>query len=184
MRNRTDETKTDVIEKLIAMEEEDSLVKFRASDFGTKIRRSVRDSVEGKERFSRWREAPAAAWVSLASVILISAVVVLIIPQKTPGPNMAQMIADVLGQSPPIRALADDAPAETAPQNEVASPMERRILSALLAWIQGPESDRLSGQSTRPASIKPKSGPLSLEETYKILNIDKAVERFLTLMTS
>ena len=184
MRNRTDEIKTQVIEKLIAMEEEESLAKFRASDFEAKARKRIGGISGRKGRSSLWRTVPAAAWVSLAAVMLAGTVILLILPKKAPGPDMAQMIADILVQSPPIRVPADHAPAETAPQNEVASPMGRKILSVLLGGSQNSESDRSLNRSSPPTSAQPKSRSLSLEETYKILIIDKAVERFLALISS
>ena len=67
MKNRTDETKKDVIEKLIATEEEESLARFRASEFEMKIRTKVR-RLSGREgRPSPRRAVPTTAWVSLAA---------------------------------------------------------------------------------------------------------------------
>ena len=184
MKNRTDETKKDVIEKLIATEEEESLARFRASEFEMKIRTKVRGISKHRERLSLRQTVPAAVWIGLASAILVGAVVFLIIPKKTPGPDMAQMIAAVLRQTPRIQAIEGNAIAEAAPQNEVASPLEQRILSTLLGGIKNPESNRSLNWNPPPWSAKPKSRFLSLEETYKILVIDKAVEHLLVLMTS
>jgi hypothetical protein len=184
MMNRTDQSNQHVLEQLIAAEEKESLAAFRASDFEAKVRKKVQDVSGRKGHPSPRRAAPAAAWVRAAAVMLAGAVILLTLAKKEPGPTMTQMITDILSQTQPNRILADHAPAETAPQSEAASPMERRILAALRAGAQGPEAERLSGRSARPASIKPGSGSLSLEETYKILIIDKAVERFLSLISS
>ncbi len=184
MMDHTDETNKDVIEKLIAMEEEESLARFRASDFETKVRTKVRQLSGREGRHSLRRAVPTAAWVSLAAVMLAGAVILVILPKKTSGPDMAQMIADVLRQTPRIQTMKENARIETAPENKVASPMEQGFRSVLLAGIQSPGSDRSLNPNSPPASAKPKSRFLSLEETYKILVIDKAVERFLALIPS
>jgi len=180
MRNPPPEIENDRIQRLIAEEENTALAKFRACDFEANVRKRIAEIPARKSGPSFRQILPIPAWVAIAVGLLFTGLVVVFLSQKTPRSNMAHTIEAVLGQTDGFLAKRYDAAERRQPGGEVVSAADNFLTDVLRN-----ASSARNPASPLPAPAKtPRVKPLRLEEIYRILFIDKSIERVLTLISS
>jgi hypothetical protein len=163
----------DLIERLITAEADEALEKFRSGDFAEKVRTRI-ESVElpPKKRFAPLSGRFWPTWAAIAGGIVIAAAVLFWSKATGPGPDMAAVIESFIRLEPAVRAVESPAPSPPA------------IVSALLAGRQSAiPPKRTAPDANAPVRVG-RPAPLGLEEMYKILFVDKSIERVLALMSS
>ncbi len=184
MNDHIQERNHDSIERLIDAEIDDSLNKFRSGDFEAHVRRSLRGMTAQKSgrKFATVIFRPL--WIAAALVLLAGAMAILILYSKTPKAAMAQAIESVLQQTPGILARENrDLEGSRAAEPTILDPLNRRIRQMLTIGRRDSESPPLPGEGTTSPGIERKMRPMTIEETYKILIIDKSIERALALIS-
>jgi hypothetical protein len=181
MRNPPPEIEKDKIRRLIAAETDPALAKFRKIDFEANVRKRIGEIPARKSGISFGRILPIPVWVAIAAVLLVAGIVVVSVFQKTPRPNMAQTIEAVLGKTDGFLARRYDVIERSQPDGDVGLAAGDNFLAAALRNASSAQNH--APQSPAPAKT-PRVRPLRLEEIYKILFIDKAIEHVLTLISS
>lgn len=183
MKHRSHESKNESFESLIDAEVDSALAKFRSGRFEANVRESIREMAGRKSVDSLPHGLPRPARIAVAAGLLAGVVTIMILFQRTPRPDMAQAIENALQRTPGILALERHPSERLLAQEEIPSFLNNEIQSALRLGRRKPAPAR---QSVEGAAIPGKIQnlrPLTLEETYKILVIDKSVERVLALIS-
>jgi len=180
MKDRGPEIKDDNLERLIDAEVDSALAKFRSGRFEADVRKRIDDTAvpaaAGKRSRSRFR----AAWIGAAAGLAAASAAILILFPRTPGPAMVQAIGIFLRQTPGIAALESrDLAGREARESTIPSPMNVRIQEALAAGHRQSEETPLSPTEPSDSQEGRKVRLMTIEEIYKILIIDKSIERVL-----
>jgi len=176
--------RNDPIAELIEAETQGALSKFLAEDFEAKVRARIPAVPSRKRSVLTPRRRALPAWIAAAALILVGVALLLLPPEKKQGPQMASTIEHLLRQAPGMGGVIDLAAARLQVEEDRFSPAESAIVSALLAGRQSAAAPRKSAPKTKSSDEAKRPRPLGLEEMYKILFIDKSVERVLTLISS
>jgi hypothetical protein len=183
MTNDDRESRPDAIERLIADEDAEALVEFRTRDFPDLVERRIAEA--GRRRrpaFSGRFLRPVT--VVAAAVLACAVIAYLVLPHGSSVNESAAMIQRALqgmpGLQPPDKAAAGDADAGSASGS--ASPLS---FAAVLASAYGEitAGEREGAGASDPAGER-RAPRLSLREKYKILIIEKSVERVLAQLTN
>ena len=160
------------------------MARFRAGDFEAAVWRRIGRASRAERKGPLGPIWARPVWIAVAGGILIVAVGLAVFRRPAPKPDLAQSIEDTLRLATGIEALeaGSSAPGPT-PEAAPAAP-DANNLAALIAGnrnfgtVQSPQ--RVEAASQKRQEIR----PMSLEEVYRILFIDKSIERVLTLVTS
>jgi hypothetical protein len=184
MKNAQPEKKAETVETLIAAEVDAALGRFRAGNFKAEVRKRI----EREERTTPWRPSRALlarpASVAAAAVILVIVAALVVLRRPAPRPNFARSIEDILRLAPGIKALEAGSMAPRPSSEETPAASDAVHLAALIAGSRTSEAPPPSGGIEIPARRPLRIRPLSLEEIYKIVSVDKSIERVLTFVTS
>ncbi len=182
MKNVKPEGMGSTLEALIRAEEEASLARFRAGDFEAEVRKRV-EAADGSKTESRPRGLRRPAWAlagAAAGVLIVAAGLLLL--RSPDGPSaMVRSIEQSLTGAPGIEALAADR--SVGRDASESAPGESDAVHLAAALASGRTGGTGSTESRRTAP-RPDARPLSLEEIYKIVMVDKSIERALSLITS
>lgn len=174
-----------VIDHLIAAETESALDKFRGGDFAGRVRRKIDTGPPPRRRrFAFLGAVPRAAWVAMTAAVLVGAALLLFPPEKKQRSQIASTIEDFLRQAPVSQEVESPAAKRPRAEEDRVSPAETAIVTALLAGKQSASAALKSAPGPKSSGEAKRLRPLGLEEMYKILFIDKSVERVLKLMSS
>ena len=171
-------------EPLIRAEESAALARFRAGDFEAAVWQGIGRASRAEKNGRLGPIWARPVWIAIAAGILLIAVGLAVFWRPGPKPDLARSIEDTLRLATGIEALEAglSAPRPT-PEAAPAAP-DANNLAALIAGnrnfgtVQSPQ--RVEAASQKRQEIR----PMSLEEVYRILFIDKSIERVLTLVTS
>jgi hypothetical protein len=182
MRNIEPEKQEGSFESLIRAEESAALARFRAGDFEADVRKRIAGAprVERERPFGRILARPA--WIAIAAGILLIAVGLALFRRPAPKPDLARSIEDILRLAPEIDTLeAGFSAGGRAPEATAVAP-EADNLAALIARSRSFGEARSSGRG-ESVPRKREIRPLSLEEIYRIVSVDKSIERVLMLVS-
>jgi len=183
MKDSPSEIHDESLERLIDAEVDSALAKFRSGNFERDVRRKIREIPQRKHVLARLRALPGAVRMAIAAILFAGGLILLIHPQKTPGTDVAIVIENVLRQTLGSQAQERGEPEPLQALEEVSSPMNGQIMTALMRVRQNSASTLLPGRGQAPASQGQRLRPMTLEETYRILFIDKSIERALALIS-
>ncbi|MDP2913994.1 MAG: hypothetical protein Q8O91_00920 [Candidatus Aminicenantes bacterium] len=184
MNDHIQEMNHDSIERLIDAEVNDSLSKFRSGDFEAHVRSSLRGMTAQKSGRKFETVIFRPFWIAAALVLLAGAMAILILFPKTPRAAMAQAIESVLQQTPGILALENrNLEGSREAESTIPDPIGSRIREALMSGRRDSDSPPLPGEGLTSPGIGRKTRPMTIEETYKILIIDKSIERVFALIS-
>ena len=172
------------LEHLIDVEVNAALARFRKGDFESRLRQKAREGNEGRSAPVRLRALPAWAWPAAAAVVFACGFILitsLTSSRRPPRPDLAITVENILRQAPGYQALEREGVVSPRATQERLSPLNGRILTALLTVRQGPASIPLSDEVPASAGKGFKRRPMTLEEIYRILFIDRSIERVLAL---
>ncbi len=182
MSDRGRDSKQESIERLIDAEIHAALAEFRSGHFEADVRKKIRGmgTIKKGIHFAGGFRRPV--WIAAGLVLLAGAIMLTLLFHRTPRPAMARAVEAVLQQAPGIAALEYRLSQRNQEAKEIiASPMNSQIQTVL--WQRGLNS----GAAPDDSLSRPKAGrgtrPMTLEEMYKILVIDKTVERVLALVS-
>jgi len=174
-----------LIDRLVAAESNDALAEFRTKDFAAAVRMKIAtSSPPRKRRFAFLGAVPLPARIAGAAAVLVGVALLLSPPGKKQGSQMTSAIEDLLRQAPVSQEVESPAAKRSRVEKDRVSPAETAIVAALLAWKQSAAAAQESVPETKPSGEAKRLRPLGLEEMYKILFIDKSVERVLKLVSS
>jgi hypothetical protein len=182
MENHKPDTTGKFIEDLIAAEEKEALARFRAGDFRSQIENRLKSAADHKRQPFHPRLVIQPVWAGVAVLIILGTAILPRILHQRPRPDFAPTMENVLRLMPGFLAIEDSVPLPSEMRASATSSWEKTIAAALSrpaaeaakSQIRSPESN--SGQIRR-------GRPLSLEEIYKILFMEKSVERVLSLIS-
>jgi hypothetical protein len=183
MKDRPPEIYDESLERLIEAEVDSALAKFRSGNFERDVRQRIREIPERKRVLDRLRALPGTVWMAIAAILFACGLVLLIHPQKTPGTDLAIIIENVLSQTLGSRAQERGEPEPLQAPEEIASPMNGQIMTALMRVRQNSRSTLFPSRGQVSASKGQRLRPMTLEETYRILFLDKSIERAFALIS-
>jgi hypothetical protein len=178
-------SQSDVIEQVIAAETERALARFRTKDFAADVQKRIAaGSPPKKRRFRILGAVPRPVWIAFAVAIVAGAGLLLLSPGRKQRPQMASTIERLLLHLPDWDKAESPSDLPRDDEAGVFSPMQTAIVQALLAGRKSAAATPPAFQEAKPAGEVKRLPPLGLEEMYKILFIDKSVERVLALISS
>jgi hypothetical protein len=180
MKNDENQEPGDVIQKLVAAEEEEAFRRFRDRDFSARVIALVRAEEKGRRPSSFWQKIPVAAWTGAALLVLGAAIALIIGVPRGPRITTMQTIEDFLRQTPGVQGLLNQPAVAELNPDEIPSGFEKSILKTLAATGEERAGERSVGSETTPALERSKVPRLDLEKTYEILIQEKAIERVLS----
>lgn len=184
MKDRDEDLKHDSIDHLIQTEVDGALDRFRPGDFEAKVRRNIRGITAEKSLRAFAHGFPHPFWIAAALGLLSGVMAILIVFHKTPRAAMAQAIESILQQTPGILALENrDLEGSRAEEPMISSPMNIRIQKALIGGHQESGETPLPREESMPSGEGRRTRPMTIEETYKILIIDKSIARVFALIS-
>jgi hypothetical protein len=183
MKDRPSEILDESLERLIDAEVDSALAKFKSGDFEGDVRRKIREIPERKNILARLRALPGAVWMAIAAIVFAGGLTLLVHPQKTPGTDVALIIENVLRQTLGSQDQERREPEPLQAPEEISSPLNGQIMTALTRVRQNSRSSLLPGGGQAPTGKVQRLRPMTLEETYRILFIDKSIERALALIS-
>ncbi len=169
----------DIIQKLVAAEEEEALRIFHSRAFGPRIKALVR-AEEKRRRSSLWRRIPLSAWTGAALLAIAAAIALIVFIQRPPRLSPVWTIENVLEQAPGARTLLDRTTAALNVTETRPSAFESAILKALGPSAKDSASRTLGKAEPASFPTSPKIPRLGLEKTYEILIGEKSIERVLS----
>jgi hypothetical protein len=180
MGERDDRETHELIREIIGAEEKDALARFRGSGFEAKVRAKLAAAPAAGRGRARIFGLSPAAWGGLAGGAAACALIAaLLLPRPATGGDIGARIALVLARNPGV--FHQDA--GTAGGAEPAG-MPSSLSVILTGIVAGRESDAGPAVKEAAATVRRKAErPLSLEEMFKILVIDRSVERALALIS-
>ena len=183
--DRPDDT-NDLIDRLVAAESNDALAEFRTKDFAAAVRKKMAAGPPPrKRRFAFLGAVPRPARIAgVAALIFIGVALLLLPPGKKQERLMASTIESLLLHAPGGGEVEAPGALRSPEDAPTPSPTESAIVRAILAGKESASAVAKSGPDARVPAPAKRPRPLGWEEMYKILFIDKTVERVLTLMSS
>jgi len=184
MKNVEPVKKEEPFESLIRAEENAALARFRAGDFEAEVRKRIGRArrVKPERPFGRILARPA--WIAAAGGMLLIAVGFALLRRPAPKPDLARSIEGIFRMAPEIDALEAGSSAHIRIPEATAAAPDANNLAALIAGSMSSGAARSAGQGDA-APRKPRgTRPLSLEEIYRIVSVDKSIERVLKLVSS
>jgi hypothetical protein len=184
MVKQEDRDNHDIIERLIAREEEEALAKFRASDFRRRIEKKIQAASKQAIHHPPFHSILRPVWLLPVLAILSGSVLFVLIIHRTPQPDIAAAIEDVLRRTPGVQAIENKPVGKADTGNMSASPMEKTMAAVFYQVIKNTALNQAQIKNSEPPATVLEARPLSLEEIYKILFVDKSIERVLALISS
>lgn len=183
MSDRVQDSKQLSIEGLIDVEVSAALAKFRSGDFDAAVRKNIGEMKIQKSGISPSRGLRRPVWIAAGLGLLAGILTLTILFQKSPRPDMAQAIKNALQRAPGILALERHPSERLLAREEIPSFLNNEIQSALRLRRRKPAQAGPSEEDAATPGKIQNLRPLTLEEIYKILVIDKSVERVLALIS-
>jgi hypothetical protein len=181
MKDHPPETTDKSFERLIKAEVDSALARLRTGNFEADVQRRIRERTGRKGGLPRLRAFPAWAWMATAVIVFAGLLILVTHPRTTPPRGLAVVIENVLSQAPGSRAPEREWSEPRRGAAEFSAPINGQIVTALMRARQGaasvPRTDKAqvaNGKGQRPR-------PMTLEEVYRILFIDRSIERVLAL---
>jgi len=181
MKDDVSRTGNGELERLIRAEVDAALAEFRAADFEADFRRRIRERTGRKSGPVPLRALPAAAAIAAALMAIGAGLLLFLRPWRSPQGNIITAIETVLGPTPGGQALERKGMEPSRPAEVSPSPMSSQILIALMRAHQSPAAVMQTDRSKPSAGGSRRSRPMTLEEMYRILFIDRSIERVLAL---
>jgi hypothetical protein len=183
MKNIEPEKKEDPLESLIRGEENAALARFRSEDFESHVRRRIAAvSPEEKARpLGRMLARPVR--VAVAGGILVIAVGIALLRRPAPKPDLARSIEGILRMGPRIEVLEPGSLARARIPDATAAAPDANNLAALIAGGMSSGAARSAERADAVPRRFSGARPLSLEEIYRIVSVDKSIERVLMLVS-
>lgn len=182
MENHKPDTTGKFIEDIIAAEEKEALARFRACDFLSHIEKRLQslpaESFRSRLRRMIWRPA----WVVILGVALLGGMALRLVIHRSPRPNFSATIEQALHRMPGFQAIEGSVPLPSEMRASATSSWEKRIADALSRPSAEAAKSQIRSPESRAGQIR-RGRPLSLEEIYKILFMEKSVERVLSLIS-
>jgi hypothetical protein len=172
------------VESLIESEEKAGLARFRSGDFEADVRKRIEATATRKGDIPAARQLPRPAWLVVAGCVLAAGLALVFLLPTSPRPDIARTIEKALAQGTEIQALWDVTSKQAQAGDELAPLPNKTIMTAVTYLIQNASLEKNPASAPSPAGSKPAVRPLGLEGIYKILIIDKSVERVLAFLSS
>jgi len=174
------EDKTDsrrnLIDEPISAEKAEALAKFRSRYFRTLVERRLREAAADEARRPVLRRVSWPIWAASLILLVVAGVFVSRALRPAPGFDQPTAVMRFLELLPGIRNI-DVRPAGPIGESEKSSAGPGRSIAAAL-WDLEERASASRSPGPGRSGIFP-AGSLSLEETYRILFIEKSVERVL-----
>jgi hypothetical protein len=168
-----------IISETVAAEESAALARFRASDFEGSVRRRLARSGAVEARRPLFPSITPAGWGAIAGGLAACALIAaLLLPPPAELADIGDQIARCLETNPGVLSQGWEA----GPSTGTDPAVEPSRLSSILTGLMGDRSPD-PGAPAAPAPRRSFGRPLSLEEMFKILVIDRSVERALALVS-
>jgi len=182
MKNIEAEKKEEQFKSLIRAEESAALARFRSEDFESHVRRRITVSPKEKARpFGRMLARPV--WIAAAGGILLIAVGISLLRRPAPKPDLARSIEGILRLAPDFRALEVGLGARSRGSEAAAAAPDASNLAALIVGGMSSAATRSAEPGAEVMRKSRETRPLSLEEIYRIVTVDKSIERVLMLVS-
>jgi len=181
MKNDRPGTMDGDLERLIDAEVGRALDTFRAGDFEADIRRRIRERGGREGAPARPRALQVTAWVATAAILLAGGMILLTHVRRTPRAGLGVAIETVLRRAPGSLILEWEASRFPRAAEETSRPMNGQILTALMKAHHSSASISLPDKAGASPGTGRRLRPMTLEETYRILFIDRSIERVLAL---
>jgi hypothetical protein len=182
MENHKSDTTDKLIDNLIAAEEKEALARFRAGDFRSRIENRLISAADQKHPPFYSRLIIRPAWAGAAVVIILGTAVLFRIVHQKPQPLFAPTVENALRLMPGFRAIEGSPPLSPEMRVATASSWEKTIGDALSRRSAGVSLNRSGTPEPRTGGISG-SRPLGLAEIYRMLFMEKSVERVLSLIS-
>jgi len=184
MRDAEPEKTDELFASLIDAETDAALARFRSGNFEANVWKHVKDAARSSPKSPFAPILARPVWGGIAAGILVIAVGFALFHRPVPRVDLARSIEDGLRLAPGIEALEAELSApDRKPVAEPDAPDAIR-LAAVIAGNRDAGGARSTGRGEEISLKKRGLRPLSLEEIYKIVSIDKSIERVLTFVTS
>lgn len=183
MKNVEPGKKEEPFESLIRAEENAALARFRAGDFESNVRRRIADAPRAETEHPFGRILARPFWIAVAGGILLIAVGVAVFRRPAPKPDLARSIEDILRLAPGIEALEAGLLARSRVPEEAAVAPDTDNLAALIAGSLSSGAARSAEHGNAVPRRPRETRPLSLEEIFRIVSVDKSIERVLMLVS-
>jgi hypothetical protein len=182
MENHKPDTTGKFLEDLIAAEEKEALARFRAGDFRSRIENRLKSAAGQKRPPFHSRRIIRPAWAGAAALIILGTAILPRILHQRPRPDFAPSVESVLRLMPGFQAIEGSAALSSEMRVSTASSWEKTIADALSRRSAGVSLSQGRTPESRAGQIR-RGRPLGLEEIYKILFMEKSVERVLSLIS-
>jgi hypothetical protein len=172
------------LERLIDAEVDAALAKFRTSDFEPRLRQKARAESEGRSVSARLRTLPVWAWPAAAAVVFSCGLILLsslTSSRRPPLPDLAVTVENILRRAPGYHALERGEAGLPRAVEESPSPMNVQVRTALLKARRSAASMPLTDEARASSGKSSKRRPMTLEEIYRVLFLDRSIERVLAL---
>ena len=183
MRNIEPKENGQAFEALIRSEEDAALARFRSEDFESKVRRRIAAASPGENDRPIGRIFTRPVWIAAAAGILLIAVGIAVLHRPAPRPDLARSIEGILRLAPGIEALEAGLWAGGGETETVSAAPDARNLAALLIGGMSSAAARSAAAGADVPRKSREARPLSLEEMYRIVSVDKSIERVLMLVS-
>jgi len=182
MENRKPDTTSKFIEDLIAAEEKEALARFRAGDFRAHIENKLKSAADQKRPPFHSRLVIQPVWAGAAVLIILGTAILPRILNQRPRPDFAPAVENVLRLMPGFQAIEGFVRLPSEMRASPASSWEKTIADALSRASPGVSPNQ--GRTPEPRTGQlPGTRPLGLEELYRLLFMEKSVERVLALIS-
>ncbi|GEM_PF-5146480 len=174
--NRND---SELIERLIAAEEEEALARFRESRFEERLRERVSVARTKPSAFQRPRASFRFAWVCAVSLVALSCLALLIVRGRHPAERTLEAVEENFRLLPGIQALERHRADRSVPASSPHSPLENVIAEALMSLIAAARGSSPGLEGTIPVSSEIGRKSKNLQVLYDLLVTERSVERVL-----
>lgn len=184
MTNDKPEAKDGSLESLIGAEADAALARFRSGDFEADIRKRIEKAPRTKPQPRYVPILIRPVWAAIAASLFVIALGFALFYRPAPRADLARSIEKMLRLAPGIETLEAGFSAPDRTPRAVSDVPDAIHLAAVIAGSANPSPAQPSGRDEAAPQKLRDVRPLSLEEIYKILSIDKSIERVLALITS
>jgi len=184
MKNDEPRAKDVSLESMIETEAEAAVDRFRKGNFEAALRARIGEIGREEQRHPRRPVLSLPAWSGIAAGLLIVAVGFALFYRPAPKANLARSIEKALRLAPGIEGLEAGLSDPGQTPATVPDALDAVHLAAALAAGARSGDAGPAGKESAPPRGPGNVRPLSLEEIYKIVSIDKSIERVLALITS